>query len=97
MKPIIVFASCGCVKKTEVAIQALFQESFDGEYIHFTMRCLLCDVTCLITEPFDGYADLKRCEEEVMTFLDSDESKVYLDLALKGRTYSKSPKQKHHH
>ncbi len=90
-RPIIVFASCDCVKKSQVAIQALFQESFDGELIHFTMVCLLCDTPCLIAEPFNNYADLKRCEEEVMDYLAKSESDYYLELVMTGKTYSRPP------
>jgi hypothetical protein len=88
MRPILCFASCSCVGRKALSIQALFQRNFDGEYIHFQLRCLYCDKVCEIKELFEDYPDLMYPEKEVMKFLEKKSSDFLLQLAKKGRTMS---------
>ncbi len=94
MRPFFVFAECTCVKPGTLAIQALFQKTFDGEFIHFDMRCMHCNQECLIKEPFEDYDSVASAEQEVMDWLASDKSEDYLRLALTGKTYSIPPEWK---
>jgi len=92
MKPILCFASCNCIEDKGLSIQALFQKTFDGEFIYFELRCLYCDAVNNIKESIDECELLTELEGGVMDFLSKDESGNLLKLAMEGRTYS-NPKK----
>ena len=86
--PILVLADCSCVQKDTLAIQALFQEEFDGRYVHFRMQCLFCDAEYKIKEESEDFSLLPEAEGEVMLWLEKDSSDYLLQACLDGVTVS---------
>lgn|SRR3990167_9082151 len=87
-RPTFCFASCSCVGRKALSIQALFQKRYDGEYIHFRLVCLYCDKVCEVKELFEDYPDIATAQKEVMRFLETKESDSLLVLVKTGKTQS---------
>ena len=70
------------------SIQALLQTSFDGEWVHFEMRCLFCDKVYRIKETLDDCLKLKAVEKEVLNALEDERIYPFLSqLVREGKTY----------
>ena len=87
MNPIICLAKCCCVPKDALAIKALYQKTFDGEFIHFEMICLFCDKMVRVKETIESANDFLKAERKFLKLLEEPSFYGFLSqLVREGKT-----------